>query len=157
MKLLANDQTLQHDASLLCLSSCPVQNVLLPFLLSGVSAGHLTVALTAGLQDNKHKWVQKLKVKNNLKKSFCLLVYLNLLVGLGEELGVTPLSCDWNHWRRRRRRKWNTEYTNRLNPQSVNESDLDQSEPSIQSLNPLIWILVERTSVFLLIHSLSLI
>lgn len=154
MKLLANDQTLQHDASLLCLSSCPVQNVLLPFLLSGVSAGHLTVALTAGLQDNKHKWVQKLKVKNNLKKSFCLLVYLNLLVGLGEELGVTPLSCDWNHWRRR---KWNTEYTNRLNPQSVNESDLDQSEPSIQSLNPLIWILVERTSVFLLIHSLSLI
>lgn len=155
MKLLANDQTHQHDASLLCLSSCPVQNVLLPFLLSGVSAGHLTVALTAGLQDNKHMWVQKLKVKNNLKKSFCLLVYLNLLVGLGEELGVTPLSCDWNHWRRRR--KWNTEYTNRLNPQSVNESDLDQSEPSIQSLNPLIWILVERTSVFLLIHSLSLI
>lgn len=155
MKLLANDQTLQHDASLLCLSSCPVQNVLLPFLLSGVSAGHLTVALTAGLQDNKHKWVQKLKVKNNLKKNFCLLVYLNLLVGLGEELGVTPLSCDWNHWRRRR--KWNTEYTNRLNPQSVNESDLDPSEPSIQSLNPLIWILVERTSVFLLIHSLSLI
>lgn len=149
MKLLANDQTLQHDASLLCLSSCPVQNVLLPFLLSGVSAGHLTVALTAGLQDNKHKWVQKLKVKNNLKKNFCLLVYLNLLVGLGEELGVTPLSCDWNHWRRRRRRrKWT---------RSVNESDLDQSEPSIQSLNPLIWILVERTSVFLLIHSLSLI
>lgn len=149
MKLLANDQTLQHDASLLCLSSCPVQNVLLPFLLSGVSAGHLTVALTAGLQDNKHMWVQKLKVKNNLKKNFCLLVYLNLLVGLGEELGVTPLSCDWNHWRRRRRRrKWT---------RSVNESDLDQSEPSIQSLNPLIWILVERTSVFLLIHSLSLI
>lgn len=63
MKLLANDQTLQHDASLLCLSSCPVQYVLLPFLLSGVSAGHLTVALTAGLQDNKHKWVQKLKVE----------------------------------------------------------------------------------------------
>lgn len=154
MKLLANDQTHQHDASLLCLSSCPVQNVLLPFLLSGVSAGHLTVALTAGLQDNKHMWVQKLKVENNLKKSFCLLVYLNLLVGLGEELGVTPLSCDWNHWRRR---KWNTEYTNRLNPQSVNESDLDPSEPSIQSLNPLIWILVERTSVFLLIHSPSLI
>lgn len=84
------------------------------------------------------------KWKNNLKKNFCLLVYLNLLVGLGEELGVTPLSCDWNHWRRRRRRKWT---------QSVNESDLDQSEPSIQSLNPLIWILVERTSVFLLIHS----
>lgn len=148
MKLLANDQTHQHDASLLCLSSCPVQNILLPFLLSGVSAGHLTVALTAGLQDNKHMWVQKLKVKNNLKKNFCLLVYLNLLVGLGEELGVTPLSCDWNHWRRRRRRKWT---------RSVNESDLDPSEPSIQSLNPLIWILVERTSVFLLIHSLSLI
>lgn len=90
------------------------------------------------------------KWKTTWRRALCLLVYLNLLVGLGEELGVTPLSCDWNHWRRR---KWNTEYTNRLNPQSVNESDLDQSEPSIQSLNPLIWILVERTSVFLLIHS----
>lgn len=28
-------------------------------------------------------------------------MYLNLLVGLGEELGVMPLSCDWNHWGRR--------------------------------------------------------
>lgn len=29
-------------------------------------------------------------------------MYLNLLVGLGEELGVMPLSCDWNHWRRKK-------------------------------------------------------
>ena len=66
------------------------------------------------------------------RRAFCLLAYLNLLVGLGEELGVTPLSCDWNHWRRR---KWNTEYTNRLNPESVDESHPDQPEPFIQSLD----------------------
>lgn len=67
----------------------------LPFLFSGSNTGHLTAALTAGLQDTNIRLRRQLF---RIKAHVYVCTNLNLLVGLGEELGVTPLSCDGNHW-----------------------------------------------------------